>query len=173
VRAPFRINPSRLTNIGAASRAINAGRFEGAVARQTIKGSQVSHDAYRQHVIDTFRRNVSLFSGDRLPHHLELCSNDFFAAWDRGETKRDYFGNTSKLGGPISFAYIDGDHSYEQSMQDLKNVNRHLESGGFIVFDDSADDSGWGSAQTAQEAAKWQTYKVVAKNPNYCLRKRA
>ena len=37
-----------------------------------------------------------------------------------------------------SIAYIDGAHTYEQSMRDFQNVSRHLIGGGFIVFDDSA-----------------------------------
>ena len=76
------------------------------------------------------------------------------------------------LGGSISFAYIDGDHSYQQSKRDFENVDRYLEVGGFIVFDDSEDYSGCGSARTAQEASTWNSYELVAKNPNYCLRKR-
>jgi Methyltransferase domain len=147
-------------------------KFEGAQPGQLIKGSKISFDAYRDHVIETFRRNVLLFSSDRLPHHIELSSDQFFAAWHKRETRQDYFGNTAALGGPISFAYIDGDHSYQQSKRDFENVDRYLEVGGFIVFDDSADYSGCGSERTAQEASTWKSYELVAKNPNYCLRKR-
>jgi hypothetical protein len=50
-------------------------------------------------------------------------------------------------------------------------VDRYLEIGGFIVFDDSADDSDWGSARTAWEASSLPRYELVAKNPNYCVRK--
>ena len=77
-----------------------------------------------------------------------------------------------QLGGPFAFAYIDGAHTYEQSTKDFQNVDRYLELGGFIVFDDSADDGPHvGSTRTAQEAAMLTRYEVVAKNPNYCLRK--
>jgi Methyltransferase domain len=147
-------------------------KFEGSHPGELIEGSQISFDAYRNHVIEIFRRNVLLFSPDHLPHHIELSSDEFFAAWGRRETRQDYFGNTANLGGPISFAYIDGNHSYEQSMRDLKNVDCYLEPGGFVLLDDSADNSGLGSAQTAQEAAMWKNYELIAKNPNYCLRKR-
>jgi hypothetical protein len=37
-----------------------------------LNGSAVSFDDYRNHLIETFRRNVVLFSGNRLPHHIEL-----------------------------------------------------------------------------------------------------
>jgi hypothetical protein len=78
--------------------------FEGYCPGQQIKGSTVSFNAYRDHVIDSFRRNVLLFSGDRLPHHLELSSDAFFAAWARKDKRNDFFGNQARLGGPISFA---------------------------------------------------------------------
>jgi cephalosporin hydroxylase len=83
----------------------------------------------------------------------------------------DFFGRTAKLGGPIVFAHIDGAHTYEQSMRDFRNIDRHLVSGGFIVFDDSADNSDWGSRLSAQEASKLPQYELIAKNPNYCIRK--
>jgi hypothetical protein len=57
-------------------------------------------------------------------------------------------------------------------MRDFQNVSRHLIGGGFIVFDDSADHNDWGSRLTAQEAAKHPDYEIIAKNPNYCLRKK-
>ncbi len=146
-------------------------KFEGFQPGAIIEGSPVSFDAYRAHVIDTFRRNVMLFSGDRLPHHIVLSSDAFFSAWNASEHRIDYFGNGAQLGGPIVLAYIDGDHSYEQSKRDFKNVDRHLEIGGFIIFDDSADSGDFGCKRTAQEVAASGDYELVAKNPNYCFRK--
>jgi Methyltransferase domain len=136
-----------------------------------LKGSDISYDAYSAHIREIFRRNITLFSGDRLPHHIELSSDAFFAAWAGSEKRIDFFGNAVQLGGPIAFAYIDGSHTYEQSTKDFQNVDRYLEPGGFIVFDDSEDYHNWGSTRTAQEAAMLERYEVVAKNPNYCLRK--
>jgi SAM-dependent methyltransferase len=137
----------------------------------TIGQSPVSFAAYRKHAIETFRKNVTLFSGDHLPHHIERNSDAFFSLWANGATVSDFFGRSVKLGGPLSFAYIDGAHTYEQSKRDFQNVDRFLEQGGFIVFDDSGDGSDWESNQTAKEAAASDTYELVAKNPNYCLRK--
>ena len=150
---------------------VDAWKFEVPDGGKTIEGSSITFDEYRAHVIETFRRNVTLFSGQRLPHHIELNSDQFFEAWAAAERLTDFFGNAAALGGPISFAYIDGDHSYEQSMRDFLNVDSHLERGGFIVFDDSADGTDWGAHQTAREAAALERYEVVAKNPHYCLRK--
>jgi hypothetical protein len=146
--------------------------FEGASLDRPIENTSILYDDYRDHVVETFRRNVQLFSGDRLPFHIQLSSDVFFEAWREEKTCNDFFGRTAKLGGPISFAYIDGDHSYEQSKRDFENVDRRLERGGFIIFDDSADDSGWGSHRTAKEAADSKRYELVAKNPNYCIRKK-
>jgi Methyltransferase domain len=152
---------------------IDEWRFEGAQPNGIITGSSASFDAYRMHVIDTFRRNISLFSADRLPHHFELSSDAFFVEWREREHTVDFFGNRVQLGGNIAFAYIDGDHTYEQSKKDFENIDRHLEVGGFIIFDDSAPLSRFGCKRTAEEAASLARYEVVVRNPNYCLRKRA
>jgi hypothetical protein len=146
--------------------------FENATFGQCIPGTSAPFDDFRAMAIQTFRSRVMLFNKDRLPHHIELNSDRFFAAWGTSETLTDFFGRQVNLGGPIAFAYIDGAHTYEQSMRDFQNVSRHLIGGGFIVFDDSADDSDWGSRLTAQEAAKHPGYELIAKNPNYCVRKK-
>jgi hypothetical protein len=86
-------------------------KFEGYQEGGMI-GGLVPFEAYHAHVIETFRRNVTLFSGDRLPHHIELGSDSFFAPWETREECTDYFGNPARLGGPIALAYIDGDHTY-------------------------------------------------------------
>jgi hypothetical protein len=151
---------------------VDAWTFERSNSGEHLEGScGVTVSSYREHAIDTFRRNVILFSSDRLPHHIQLSSDQFFAAWRAKEKRTDYFDRPATLGGPISFAYIDGDHTYEQSKRDFENVDRHLEVGGFIVFDDSGDDTTWGSKKTAHEAAGLPNYELVAKNPNYCIRK--
>ena len=75
----------------------------------------------------------------------------------------DFFGRDVTFGGSISFAYIDGNHTYEQSKKDFENVHRFLEPGGFIVFDDSGDDSSWESNRTAKEAASLASYELVGK----------
>ena len=128
--------------------------FEGANFGHCIPGTSASFDDYRRLAIETFRSNVMLFNGDRLPHHIELSSNKFFSSWNANEVMTDFFGRTAKLGGPIVFAYIDGAHTYEQSIRDFRNIDRHLVSGGFIVFDDSADNSDWGSRLSAEQASK-------------------
>jgi hypothetical protein len=146
--------------------------FETAGADDTcIEGSNVRFADYRAHVMETFRRNMMLFHPDRLPHHIRLNSDAFFAAWGAGEKRTDFFGRDVQLGGPLSFAYIDGDHTYEQSLRDFHNVDKFLQVGGFIVFDDSFDWGGYGCNQTAREAARTKNYRLVARTPNYCVQK--
>jgi hypothetical protein len=146
--------------------------FEGFSQNSThLDGTKIPSSPYRQHVIDSFRRNVEFFNGDRLPFHMPLSSNDFFSAWERGEEKIDFFGRNVVLGGSIALAYIDGDHSYAQSRKDFENVDRYLVTGGFVIFDDSADWTDWGSHRTAREAALRSNYRLVDRTPNYCLRK--
>jgi hypothetical protein len=139
--------------------------FEGANFGHCIPGTSASFDDYRRLAIETFRSNVMLFNGDRLPHHIELNSNKFFSSWNANEVMTDFFGRTAKLGGPIVFAHIDGAHTYEQSMRDFRNIDRHLVSGGFIVFDDSADNSDWGSRLSAQEASKASSIRTYSQKP--------
>lgn len=147
--------------------------FEGMESAETLPGSKVTFRDCRDTVIEHFRRNISLFSADRLPIHVTARSDEFFELWSKGANVTDFFGRDMRLGGPISAAYIDGDHTFAQSIQDFRNVDRFLEIGGFVIFDDSADWSDWGSKRAAQEAARLPNYRLVAKNPNYCIQKLA
>jgi hypothetical protein len=152
---------------------VDAWEFEGFTKDAAfLDETEIPAAPYRGHIMESFRRNIELFNGDRLPHHIEANSDDFFAAWERKDTVTDFFGHAAMLGGPIAMAYIDGDHSYAQSRLDFENVDRFLVRGGFIIFDDSADWTEWGSLRTAREAAARSDYELVDRAPNYCLRKR-
>lgn len=145
--------------------------FEGSRPGPITAKVPLTFEQYRTHVINTFRGNMMTFCPDRLPHHIELSSGAFFAAWEKHQRMTDFFGRDVVLGGPVSLAYIDGDHTYAESHRDFQNVDRHLDVGGFIIFDDSEDSSGWGSNRTAKEAAQLSHYELTARNPNYCIRK--
>ena len=127
---------------------------------------------YREFMKESFVRNTRFFSGDDLPATVEATSDEFFAAWDGGETRQDVFGRGVELGGSIDFAYIDGNHTYAFARRDFENCDRHLRAGGFVLFDDSADGSGWESRDVAFEVARSGRYELIEKNPNYFLRKR-
>ncbi len=159
---------------GRSNRLITCDRweFEGARPGERIGESPVKFDAYRAFVRDSFLRNVRFFSGDRLPHTLEMSSDEFFAAWREQARATDVFGRMVTLGGPIGFCYIDGNHSYACARRDFENADAFLEPGGFILFDDSADGTAWEVCRVVAEVAADGRYELVTRNPNYLFRKR-
>jgi Methyltransferase domain len=136
------------------------------------ENSSIRHTEYKEFVKDTFLRNVRMFSRNDLPYTVEKFSDEFFEAWDREETVQDVFGRNLKLGGPLSFCYIDGNHTYEFVKRDFQNCDAALERGGFLLFDDSADGSGWEVCRLMTEIKARQDYELVSRNPNYLFRKR-
>jgi hypothetical protein len=143
--------------------------FEGAGGN--VGDSDISHDEFRTFVRETYIRNVKMFSRSQLPHTIEMLSDDFFAAWSAAATTIDVFGRSTRLGGPISFCYIDGNHLYDFARRDFANTDRFLEPGGFVLFDDSADGSKWEVCRVIEEVKKMENYRLVIKNPNYLFQK--
>lgn len=41
--------------------------------------------------------------------------------------------------GPFDIVYIDGDHSYQATVDDIKNYDKCLKSGGFMIVDDASN----------------------------------
>jgi hypothetical protein len=142
--------------------------FEGA-EKDTAPGGSAF---YRQFVKESYLRNIRAFCADDLPFTVEEFSDDFFRLWRVGTEARDVTGRALGLGGPISFAFIDGHHGYEFAKRDFENVDEFLEPGGFILFDDSGDGSGWEVCDVVQEVAASERYELVIKNPNYFFRKK-
>ena len=152
--------------------AVDSWTFEGAEPGMTLDHfSSVTHDQYRAFCKDSFDRNVRTFC-EELPFAIEADSRGFFQKWGRREFSQDVFAREVVLGGAISFAYIDGDHSYPVAREDFENVNQFLVPGGFILFDDSADGSEWEVCKVVQEVLASGGYELVVKNPNYLFRKR-
>lgn len=132
----------------------------------------ISREEYRAFIIDTYIRNIKMFSRYDLPYTIAMLSDDFFSAWNDSKQCVDVLGRTITLGGPISFCYIDGNHTYPFVKRDFINVDAFLEVGGFILFDDSADEfSCFEVGKVVQEVIRTKRYKVIAKNPNYFLKK--
>jgi hypothetical protein len=143
--------------------------FEG--AEGNVGDSDVPHAQYRQFVKESYIRNVRMFSRSALPWTIEMLSDDFFGAWGGRQTVTDVLGRSAKLGGPISFCYIDGNHGYDFSRRDFLNTDRFLEPGGFVLFDDSADGSQWEVCRVVEEVMRLPNYRFVVKNPNYLFQK--
>lgn len=132
----------------------------------------VTHDMFQAYVKETFLRTTRTFASDHLPHTIECFSDEFFQRWFANEKTVDVFGRSVTLGGEISFCYIDGNHTYEFAKRDFENTDRVLVSGGFILFDDSGDDSPWEVNQLTREIASGTQYELISRNPNYLFRKR-
>lgn len=145
--------------------------FEGAPSGHKVGNSELTHDELRLFIMETFRRNVTFFGQGQLPHAMEMLSGEFFDAWRRKAPATDLFGRSVSLGGPISFCYVDGDHTYEGARRDFEGVDEFLEPGGFLFFDDSADGSGWEVSRVVKEVAGTGRYELVARNPNYLFRR--
>jgi hypothetical protein len=127
---------------------------------------------YRDWVMTIFKMNIQMFSAPFPPKTIEATSDDFFENWRQGSEVLDIHGKLSILGGAISFAYLDGDHTYEGVRKDFLSVDRHLLPGGFILFDDSADQSSFdGIKQFVSELASNPRYELKLKSPNYLFRK--
>ncbi len=133
--------------------------------------SHLEHDVYRKFVKESFIRNIKVFSPNNLPYAIEEFSDDFFKLWEKGDTHTDILDREIQLGGPISFAFIDGNHSYEFTKRDFENCDKYLVNGGFILFDDSASYYNFGCSEFMKEMRKNKNYRIVDRNPNYLFQK--
>ena len=133
--------------------------------------SNVSHAIYKKFVKESFKRNVELFSFYNLPFPIVAVSDDFFELWGKNVTTQDIFERNIKLGGAISFAFIDGNHTYDFAKRDFENTDKFLEIGGYILFDDSADNSGFECRHLMKEIETNPDYELVIKNPNYLFKR--
>lgn len=114
----------------------------------------VPYNNYRKFVKDSFIRNLNLLGGLQKPYAIELFSDEFFELWNKQIKTTDVFARECQLGGSISFAFIDGNHTYEFVKRDFENINRNLLRDGFILFDDSADHWNFGSSKFMKEMKK-------------------
>jgi len=142
--------------------------FEGA---KDLEGGLITNEGYREFVKEAYIRNISFFSKDRLPFTIEQFSDDFFKLWEANKEVVDVLNRPIQLGGKISFAFIDGNHTYEYAKRDFENVDKYLERGGFILFDDSGDDSEWEVVKVIDEIKRSGKYEVIVNNPNYLIKK--
>ncbi len=130
-------------------------------------------EEYTAFVIDTFRRNVAFFSKDAPPTAIRMTSDQFFQHWGDRSVATTLDDRQVELGGSISFAYIDGNHTYDYCRRDFENTDRYLDVGGLILFDDSADSDPFGLSRLMKEIRVLPRYELVLKNPNYLFRKTA
>jgi Methyltransferase domain len=127
---------------------------------------------FMAHIKASFVQSTRLLSGHRLPHAFHLDSDSFFEAWKVESTLTDVFGRNAKLGGPIAFAYIDGNHAYDFARRDVENTAAFLLPGGLLLLDDSAKHQRFGSVRLAQELCKHPGFELILSNPHYLFRKK-
>lgn len=144
--------------------------FEGAEDGGSI-GNGIPHPAYREFVKSSFVRNIEFFSGASKPYAIEMFSDEFFALWRGRKSLSDVLGRAVTLGGPVSFCYIDGNHTYDFAKRDFTNTDEFLVGGGYVLFDDSYDGNHFGLTPLMREIEKDRRYELVARNPNYMFRK--
>jgi hypothetical protein len=145
--------------------------FEGAENGGNLGKSNISHDKYRDFIKSSYLKNTEFFSSGNMPYTIEKFSAEFFELWEKRGTTTDVFGRNIRLGGEISFCYIDGNHTYQYAKQDFDNIDKHLTLGGYILFDDSSDADPFGLTRLMKEIKKNRRYELVIKNPNYLFRR--
>ncbi|HEX5223782.1 MAG TPA: class I SAM-dependent methyltransferase [Solirubrobacteraceae bacterium] len=133
--------------------------------------ARVSHAELRDHVMDSFVRAARCFSAADLPHAVEATSDEMFGAWRAGARVRDVFGREVRLGGPLGFCFVDGDHREAQVERDFAGCDELLLAGGLILFDDSGPGAHAGVQRVVARVARHPRYEVVARNPNHLVRK--
>jgi hypothetical protein len=160
---------------GRANRIINCDRWGAGEphAEGVIEDSGITLGEVRAHIRESYVHNVTTFSRADLPYTLEMLSGEMFGAWRKGETLTDIFGRGVRLGGPLSFAFIDGAHDYGNARNDFEMCDEVLERGGFILFDDSAPEAGWeGVQRCVSEVIADAHYELILANPHHLFRKR-
>lgn len=141
--------------------------FEGSETGAKLGNSTISHQDYREYIKETFKRNVEFFSKNNKPYTIEVFSDEFFDLWKKKTKVNDVFDREIELGGKFSFCYVDGNHTYEYTKRDFENINKNLDIGGYILFDDSADTDPFGLTKLMKEIQNNKNYKLIMKNPNY------
>jgi hypothetical protein len=144
--------------------------FENVNGRSNIAESPVLFSEYRTFSKESYIRNIRMFSRDDLPFTIEMTANDFFDAWEKRRNCMDILGRNLNLGGPFSFCYIDGNHTYEFAKQDFLHCDANLENGGFLLFDDSTLTE-FSLHKLMPEIMSLGRYRLVARNPYHLFQK--
>jgi hypothetical protein len=132
--------------------------------------SAIHYKDLEQLARDSYIRNIRLFSSDDLPFTFEMNSDELSKCWQAAESKTDVFGRTLNLGGPLSFCFVDGNHTYDYARRDFLNCDAFLQVGGFILFDDSTLEKDEVRLVMPEVFATGR-YKLVAQNPYHLFQK--
>lgn len=133
--------------------------------------NKIDRKEYMNYIKESFINATTFFHPNSLPYISHLKSDDFFRKWKNNEPLTDVFGRNFSITQKISFAYIDGNHSYEQTKKDFENISNYLTIDGYVLIDDSADNLSFGSSKFISEIKKNKDFQIVDKNPNYLIKK--
>lgn len=131
----------------------------------------ISREEYVTYIKNAFINAANLLHPDTKPHTCHLTSDTFFEKWNANDEFTDVFNRKFSIHQEISFCYIDGNHSYEQTKKDFENVDSKLKLNGFILIDDTAKYMNFGSVDFIKEIKKDDRYKIIDSNPNYLIQK--
>ena len=142
---------------------------------KVIPNTTIGYDDWAQFARDTASRNINFFSQGAV-HAFQTDSLSLLKAWHNKAALTDLNGQTVALGGPIAFAFIDGNHDYGPVKADLEAVIPLLAPGGYLFLDDSAWLTGSpGVGQLMSERGEWAAaagLQLVARYPNLLFRKK-
>ncbi|MCU0428759.1 MAG: class I SAM-dependent methyltransferase [Cytophagaceae bacterium] len=127
--------------------------------------AQLSRHDYLEFVEQAFRTNVLFFCKENPPLLYKMKSDDFFQKLSSHQLPE-------LTGMKFGFCYIDGDHSKESAIGDMRNCISCSIPKAMILMDDSAPQYRYGSAVAADEMLKWKEVKLIDENPNRLFQKR-
>ena len=133
--------------------------------------TDVLRSDYCDYLKKAFIQSLQLFQPHRLPYAFHEKSDTFFTHWDKTEMT-DVFGRNKLPGGQITFAYIDGDHSYEGAKKKKKKTLRYMLPGGLILLDDTSQHLKFGSVQLRREIMRDIRIEIVSSDHNLLERKK-
>lgn len=136
----------------------------------------IKMEDYEAHIKEQFMMNMKFWNSHHILNSFCFNSDEFFKKWEKNLVETDIFGNRVRLGGGISFCFLDGDHTFEQAYKDFSNIDNHLETGGMILFDDSGryhkNAMGEnGVYKVIRRVLQTRRYEVMHENPNFLVRK--
>ncbi|WP_299887530.1 class I SAM-dependent methyltransferase [uncultured Lacinutrix sp.] len=145
--------------------------YKGIIENHIDGKVDVSRIDYVAYIKNAFINATNLLHPNAKPYTCHLTSDTFFKKWKNNNKFTDVFNRTFSIDQGISFSYIDGNHSYEQTKKDFENVDSKLKLNGFILIDDSAKHLNFGSSDFIKEIKKNTRYKIIDNNPNYLIQK--
>ncbi len=133
------------------------------------KNKSINRVEYLNHVKASFKNNTSLFCKHQVPFLFEMTSDEFFKRWSQNNSLTDKYDKNISGQRKFSFCFVDGGHSYNQTMRDLKNCATHSERLAFVLVDDSDKHSVLESSKATFDFVKSEDVKIVKENPHVLL----